>query len=110
MPSGLHFTHPLNRNGRLAAPIDALGFCGSDARLLPLADERALHLGHHAQHGHEDRSRRILSRAERTLFARSVLSSGLVLITLAMTNGRIVRILRRPRPPLDLWVGMVGTR
>jgi hypothetical protein len=26
------------------------------ARLLPLPDEAALHLGHHAQHGHEDRS------------------------------------------------------
>jgi hypothetical protein len=51
------------RNTTAAACIDPLGFGGFDPRLLPLADELALHLGDHAQHGHEDRPRRILSRA-----------------------------------------------
>jgi hypothetical protein len=42
--------------------VDALGLGGFDACLLPLPDELALHLGHHAQHGHKDRSCHILGR------------------------------------------------
>src|SRR3954463_7652856 len=41
-----------------------------DTGLLPLSDELALHLGDHAQHGHEDRSSGILSRAQQNHFAR----------------------------------------
>ena len=52
LPSGPHFTDPLDRDGRLVPLVDALGLCSLDARLLLLADELALHLGHHVQHGH----------------------------------------------------------
>ena len=55
----MHLTHLLDRHKGLTAPIDTLGFRRFDARLLPFADELALHLGHHAQHGHEDRPRSI---------------------------------------------------
>jgi hypothetical protein len=51
MPSIAHLAHPPDRNERLAPPVDTLGLCSLDARLLPLADELALRLGHHAQNG-----------------------------------------------------------
>jgi hypothetical protein len=40
--------------GRLAAFVDALLLCGLDARPLALPNEPALHLRHHAQHGHQN--------------------------------------------------------
>src|SRR5215204_5037445 len=98
LPSDPHLTHLLKRHRRLAALIDAFCLYSLDPRLLPLADELALHLGDHAQHGHKDRPRRIVRRTQRTLFARSVLSSGLVLVTVAMTNVGIVRMLVPPAP------------
>src|SRR3954464_9765769 len=51
MSSSPHFTHPLNRRRGLAAFVDTLGLRSLNPGLLALADEAALHLGHHAQHG-----------------------------------------------------------
>src|SRR5215208_4138233 len=45
LPSGPHFTYPLNRHRRLAALIDPLGLGGFDPHLPPLTDEFAFHLG-----------------------------------------------------------------
>src|SRR3954453_10745850 len=55
MPSLAHLPHFLNRHGGFAAFVDALRLGRFDARLLTLPDEPTLHLGHHAQHRHEDR-------------------------------------------------------
>jgi len=51
-------------NGRrgFTAFVDALLLGCFDARLLALADEATLHLGHHTEHRHEDRPRRVLGR------------------------------------------------
>src|SRR3954471_21051285 len=40
----------------VATLVDTLDLGSLDAHLLPFANEPALHLGHHPQHGHEDRS------------------------------------------------------
>src|SRR4051812_42645662 len=65
LTGGVHLAHPLDRHRRLAAFVDALRFRGFDPRLLLLADELALHLGHHAEHRHEDRSCGVLGREGR---------------------------------------------
>ncbi len=62
LPSIVHLADFLDRHRRLTTSVDPLRFCNLDARLLPLADELAFHLGHHPQHSYEDRSCFVLGR------------------------------------------------
>src|SRR3954464_9842117 len=60
-----HLSYLGDRHRGFAALVDALRLGRFDARLLALSDELALHLGHHAQHRHEDRSCGVLGREGR---------------------------------------------
>ena len=65
VPLVVHSLHPRNRDRWLSALVDALRLRGFDARLLPLADEPALHFGDHAQYRDQDGTSGVLGRNRR---------------------------------------------
>jgi hypothetical protein len=54
VPLPVYLAHGLDRNGRLAALVDARLLLGINTDPLPPQNEPALHLGDHAQHRHQD--------------------------------------------------------
>jgi hypothetical protein len=55
MPSSIHCAHGLAADPPFASAIDAIRSCSLDTFPLPVLDEPALHLSHHAEHGHVPR-------------------------------------------------------
>jgi hypothetical protein len=65
VPLVVHSLHPGDRHSGPAALVDAFGLRGFNARLLPLADEPALHFGDHAQYRDQDGTSGVLGRNRR---------------------------------------------